>query len=374
MIYLDANATTALDPEALEAMLPFLHLHHGNPSSGHHAGRQTRAAIDSARDTFAALLRCRPNEIIFTSSGTESDNLAILGTAHVSRGRHLVTCQTEHHAVLHPFDRLEASGQFEVTRLPVDSEGRLDPAQLEHALRPDTALVSIMTANNETGVQHPIAEISALCRARGIPFHSDAIQSLGKEPLEAGPFDLLSLASHKFHGPHGAGVLFLREGLAIRPTQIGGAQEGDRRAGTENTAAIVGMAAAARLAVERQQEDALRLCALRDQFEQALAERCPGVTFNGHRAHRVANTSNVTFPGSDSESLLMALDMEGVCASSGSACMVGSPRPSHVLLAMGRTPARAKSSLRFSLCRTTTAEEILETVRKVGRVWDRLRE
>lgn len=374
MIYLDANATTPLDPEVFEAMLPCLRDHHGNPSSGHRAGRETRAAIDSARDTLAELLRCRPNELIFTSNGTEADNLAILGTARAGKGKHLITCSTEHHAVLHAFEHLEKKEGYCVTYLPVGTEGRLDPSSLSSALRPETALVSIMSANNETGVFHPIEEISRICRAQGVPFHSDVVQSFGKVPTLAAPFDLLTLASHKFYGPKGAGLLFVRGGLPLEAIQLGGAQEGQRRAGTENAPAIVGMAAAAKLAISRMQEDALRLGRLRDQLEAGLLERCEGLTLNGSREHRLENTANVTFPGSDAESLLMALDMEGVCASSGSACMVGSLQASHVLLAMGIPHARAGSSLRFSLCRTITAEEINETVRKVGRVWERLRE
>ena len=374
MIYLDANATTPLAPEVLDAMLPYLREHHGNPSSGHRSGRETRAAIDSARDSLAALLACRPNELVFTSSGTEADNLAILGLARTTKGKHLITCATEHHAVLHTFEYLEKHEGYSVSYLPVGTDGRLDPATLANAFRPDTAFVSIMTANNETGVLHPIAEISRLCRERGVLFHSDAVQSFGKEPLQTAPFDLLTIAAHKFSGPKGAGLLFIRGGLPLKSIQLGGAQEGQRRAGTENTPAIVGMAVAAQLATSRMAVDCANLTTLRDQLESGLQTTCNDLTFNGSREHRLANTTNVTFPGSDAESLLMALDMEGVCASSGSACMVGSLQASHVLLAMGLPHARAGSSLRFSLCRSTTAEEIHDTVRKVGRVWHRLRE
>ena len=378
MVYLDANATTALDPAVLEAMLPFLRDHHGNPSSGHSAGRQTRAAIDSARDQLALLLHCRPHELIFTSSGTESDNLAILGSARASRsqgrGSHLITCATEHHAVLHAFDWLEKNEGFSVTRLPVSPQGPLDPASLEAALRPDTTLVSIMTANNETGVLHPVDAISKLCRSRGIPFHSDAVQSFGKTALTSEPFDLLSLAAHKFHGPKGVGLLFVRGGLPIHAQILGGAQEGQRRAGTENTPAIVGLAHAATLAAQRFQDDEARIGPLRDLMESELLGHCPGLALNGKNAPRLWNTSNVTFPSSTAENLLMALDLEGICASSGSACMVGSVQASHVLLAMGVPHARAASSLRFSLCRTTSAADIDRAVKGVARVWERLRE
>jgi cysteine desulfurase len=375
MIYLDANATTALDPLVLEAMLPSLGEHYGNPSSSHFAGRQTRALIDTARDDLAALLACKSHEIIFTAGGTESDNLAILGLAraHSKKGRHLITCRTEHHAVLHAFDYLEKHEGFSVTRLPVSPDGVLDAAALQQAITPETTLVSVMSANNETGVKQPVREISALCREADVLFHSDAVQSFGKEPLETGLFDALTLAAHKFHGPKGAGLLFLRAGTTLEAVQLGGTQEGQRRPGTENPAAIVGLAAAARLALERMPEDSPRIARLRDRLESGLLERCSGVSLNGAGAPRLSNTVNVTFPSSDAESLLMALDLEGVCASSGSACMVGSMQPSHVLEAMGLPPARAASSLRFSLERSITPEALDAAIGKVGRVWDRLR-
>jgi cysteine desulfurase len=376
MIDLDANATTPLDEAALEAMLSCLRNCHGNPSSSHHAGRQSRAVIDSARDSLAELLGCRPHEIIFTGSGTESDNLAILGLAraHTQKGRHLVTCQTEHHAVLHAFDYLEAHEGFTVTRLGVDSDGILSPETLRSALRPDTTLVSIMSANNETGVCHPVETLSAVCRAAGVLFHCDGVQSFGKEPLDSSLFDALSIASHKFYGPKGVGLLYLRSGLALQPVQLGGAQESQRRPGTENAAGIAGMAAAARVALARMEADARRIQPLRDLLETTVREHCPGVECNGTRARRLWNTANLTFPGSDAESLLMALDMEGVWASSGSACMVGSMQPSHVLQAMGRSPARAGSSIRFSLGRSATLEAVEAAGETIRRVWNRLKE
>jgi cysteine desulfurase len=324
------------------------------------------------------LLGCRPSEIIFTSSGTEADNLAILGSARASsaqgKGNHLITCATEHHAVLHAFDHLEKHEGFSVTRLPVGHDGRLDPQTLQSAIQADTTFVSVMTANNETGVTHPIEEISRICRAHSVTFHSDAVQSFGKEPLSSAPFDLLSIAAHKFYGPKGVGALFVRGGLTLEAIQIGGAQEGQRRAGTENTPAIVGLAAAAALAAERMESDAQTIRPLRDHLEAELLQRCEGLSLNGNRQHRLWNTASITFPGSDAESLLMALDLEGLCVSSGSACMVGSLQASHVLLSMGVPHARAGSSLRFSLCRTTSAADIEEAVRKVSLVWDRLRE
>ncbi len=376
MIDLDANATTPLDEAALEAMLPCLREHHGNPSSSHHAGRQSRAVIDSSRDTLAELLGCRSHELIFTGSGTESDNLAILGLAraYASKGRHLVTCQTEHHAVLHAFDYLEAHEGFRVTRLGVEPDGTLCPETLQAALRPDTTLVSLMSANNETGVCHPMEALSGVCRAAGVLFHCDGVQSFGKERLNTALFDALSIAAHKFYGPKGAGLLYLRGGLSLQPVQLGGAQESQRRPGTENAAAIAGMAAAARVAISRMDADAQRIEPLRNLLETRIKENCAGVELNGTLARRLWNTVNVTFPGSDAESLLMALDMEGVWASSGSACMVGSMQPSHVLQAMGRSPARAASSIRFSMGRSVTMEAVEAASQKVERVWNRLRE
>jgi cysteine desulfurase len=376
MIDLDANATTPLDEAALEAMLPCLRKHHGNPSSSHHAGRQSRAVIDASRDTLASLLGCRPHELIFTSSGTESDNLAILGLAraYASKGRHLVTCQTEHHAVLHAFDYLETHEGFSVTRLGVAPDGTLGPEALREALRPDTTLVSIMSANNETGVCHPIKALSTVCRTAGVLFHCDGVQSFGKEPLDTSLFDALSLAAHKFYGPKGAGLLYLRGGLSLQAIHLGGAQESQRRPGTENAAAIAGMAAAAQVAIERMEADATRIKPLRDLLETQILQSCPGVNLNGTHAPRLWNTANITFPGSNAESLLMALDMEGVWASSGSACMVGSMQPSHVLQAMGRSPARAGSSIRFSMGRSITRAAVEAAVEKVECVWNRLKE
>lgn len=374
MIYLDANATTPLDPQVLESMLPALSLHYGNPSSSHFAGRQSRALIDTARDTLAALLGCKSHELVFTSGGTEADNLAILGLARSlsAKGKHLITCQTEHHAVLHAFEYLEKKEGFSVTQLPVTSSGVLDPETLNAAIRADTTLVSIMSANNETGVIHPIRDISAICRNAGVLFHSDAVQSFGKEPLSIADFDSLSLAAHKFYGPKGAGLVYLKGGIPMASVQLGGNQEGQRRPGTENPAAIVGMASAATLALARMREDTERGGALRQQLEEGLLNRCPGLTVNGAEAPRLWNTLNVSFPASDAESLLMSLDLEGICASSGSACMVGAMQPSHVLQAMQVSPARAASAVRFSLGRTITSEDINAAIGKVGRVWDRL--
>ncbi len=375
MIYLDHNATTPLAPEALEAMLPYLRQHHGNPSSIHAAGRETRAAIDDARDRLARLLGAKSHEIIFTGGGTEADNLAILGLArrHADRGRHVITCATEHHAVLHACEALQREG-FRVTVLSVQSDGRLDPATLRAALTPETTLVSVMTANNETGVRHPIGDLAAISREHGVLFHTDAIQTFGKEalpPLGASAFDAVSLAAHKFGGPPGAGLLWLRAGMAIDRIAHGGSHEGERRPGTENTAAIAGMARAAELALGKLDGD--RLNPLRERLWDGVLAVYPTAVRNGAPAHSLSNTLNVSFPGLDGESLLIALDLAGLCVSSGSACMVGSIQPSHVLLAMGVPVELAQATVRFSLGSTTTAEEIEETVNRLPRVFSRLR-
>lgn len=375
-IYLDHNATTPLAPEVLEAMLPYLREHHGNPSSIHAAGREARAAIDDARDRLARLLGAKPHEIIFTGGGTESDNLAVLGLArrHAERGRHVITCATEHHAVLHAVEALAQRENFRVTVLPVEPSGRLDPARLRAALMPETTLVSVMTANNETGVRHPIAELAGICRERGVLFHTDAIQSFGKEPLPplgASPFDAVSLAAHKFRGPQGAGLLWLRAGIPIDRLAHGGSHEGERRPGTENTAAIAGMARAAELAAAS--IDAGRLAALRDRLWEGIHAIFPAAQRNGAPEDCLANTLNVSFPGLDGESLLIALDLAGICASSGSACMVGSIQPSHVLLAMGVPVELAQATVRFSLGSTNTAAEIEDAIQRVEKVFHRLR-
>jgi len=375
MIYLDHNATTPLAPEALEAMLPYLRQHHGNPSSIHAAGRETRAAIDDARDRLARLLGAKSHEIIFTGGGTEADNLAILGLArrHADRGRHVITCATEHHAVLHACEALQREG-FRVSILPVDADGRLAPATLRAALTPETTLVSVMTANNETGVRHPVGELAAMARERGVLFHTDAIQTFGKEPLPplgVSAFDAVSLAAHKFGGPPGAGLLWLRAGIAIDRIAHGGSHEGERRPGTENTAAIAGMARAAELALSKLDGD--RLAGLRERLWEGVRGVYPTAVRNGAAGHSLSNTLNVSFPGLDGESLLIALDLAGVCVSSGSACMVGSIQPSHVLLAMGVPVELAQATVRFSLGSTTTAEEIEETVDRLPRVFSRLR-
>jgi cysteine desulfurase len=374
MIYLDYNATTPLCDAAREAMLPYLDRHFGNPSSVHAAGRETRAAIDNSRDKLAALLRVKPNEIIFTSGGTESCNLAVFGLARarMQRGGHVISAKTEHHAVLNAIEHLEKHEGFEVTWLNVSRDGIIDVDHLADAIRPETRLVSIMTANNETGVIQPMGEISKICRERGVLLHSDMVQSFGKIATDLSVVDAASFAAHKFYGPKGVGFLFLRSGLSIQPIMFGGAHENERRPGTENVAAIVGMAAAAEWTLRDRESEQEREAGLRDELWTRIYENVPEAKQNGAAAPRLANTLNVSLLGIDSEMLLIALDLEGVCASSGSACMVGSVVASHVLLAMGLPMERARSAVRFSLGKWTTADEIKTAGDAVRKIVDRL--
>ena len=374
MIYLDYNATTPLCDEAREAMLPYLDRHFGNPSSIHAAGRDARAAVDDARDKLTALLHIKPHEIIFTSGGTESCNLAVLGLTRcrTARGGHVISAKTEHHAVLNAVEHLEKHEGFEVTWLNVSCDGIIDLDQLAAAIRPDTRLVSIMTANNETGVIQPMREISQICRERGVLLHSDMVQSFGKIETDLSLVDAASFAAHKFYGPKGAGFLFLRSGLSIQPIMFGGAHENERRPGTENVAAIAGMAAAAEWTFRDCEHEQEREAPLRDELWTRISKSVSEAKQNGASAPRLANTLNVSLLGLDSETLLIALDLERVCASSGSACMVGSVVASHVLLAMGLPIERARSAVRFSLGKWTTADEIEATGDAVQKIVERL--
>ncbi|TSA34462.1 MAG: cysteine desulfurase [Verrucomicrobiaceae bacterium] len=367
MVYLDYNATTPLCLEAKEAMLPFLDGIYGNPSSIHSEGRRARAEVDEARDRVAAVMGVRPHEIIFTGGGTESCNLGIIGLAraHAPKGRHIITSSIEHHAVLHAFEYLKHFEGFEVEILPVERNGIVSPDRLAAMIHPDTTLVSVMHANNETGAIQPLRELSEICRDHGVLLHTDAVQTFGKIPMK--PADLgvsaLSISSHKFYGPKGVGALFLAAGVALSRTVHGGAQENTRRPGTENVAGIAGMAAAAEMTFSQ-----APLLPLREQLWDGILDACPTALRNGDAEHSLANTLNVSFPGMDGEALLIGLDLEGVCASSGSACMVGSIRPSHVLLAMGLPPATAMATVRFSLGRETTANDISHAISAVHNV------
>ena len=368
--YLDENATTRLDPGVAAVMAGLDGEMLGNPSSLHGEGRRARGEIDSARDTVADWLGAKPSEIIFTSGGTESCNLAILGLAraHRSRGRHLITTSTEHHAVLHACRALEMREGFAVTYLPVDRDGRVDPADLERAIVPETILVSIMSANNETGVRQPMRELGAICARHGMPFHTDAVQSAGKEALDLAGWNVaaLSVAAHKFHGPLGAGVLYLKAGLPIVRLMEGGAHENERRPGTENTVAIAGLAEAVRLYGAVDAEKTRRQARWIESLWARL-EKLGDVRRNGHAAERLANTLNVTFHGLHPEELLIALDLAGLAVSSGSACLVGSVQPSHVLAAMGLASDDA-ATVRFSIGSDIADEDLDEIASRVGRI------
>lgn len=361
-IYFDYNATTPLDPAVREGMLPFLIEVWGNPSSVHHVGRHARAALDAARERTAHVLGCKPSEVIFTSGGTESNNLALFGTARLLRpkGRHLITSAIEHHAVLHCCEYLAKKEGFELTVLPVDHEGRVAPDDLQRAIRPDTILVSIMAANNEIGTLQPVAELGAICRARGVLFHTDAVQWFGKEPFDRihqFNADLVSVCAHKFHGPKGAGLLYARSPLLPDPTLFGGAHENERRAGTENLPAIIGLTTALEKFVKPPVFDPTRLQPLTERLLAAV-DSTPGAHVVGSRTVRLNNTIAFVVENADSITLLAGLDLEGICASSGSACSAGSLTPSHVVSALGHQSSLANSLVRFSLGRESTLAEV----------------
>ncbi len=376
-VYLDHNATTPLDPEVLAAMTPFLAEGFGNPSSLHAWGREARQAMERARAAIArALGTADKDSLVFTSGGTEADNLALTGVAAAQEkhGRHVIVSCVEHHAVLNTAAHLSRQG-FEVTRLFVDSQGLLDPDDVRRAIRPDTILVSLMHGNNETGVLFPIACVGRVCRERGVTFHTDAVQSFGKVPLdvEALRVDLLSLSGHKIHGPKGIGALFIRHGTRMQPLLYGGTQERWRRAGTENVAAAVGLARATELSLQDQDRASRRMVDVRDRLERGVMEALPGVLRNGHPTERLPHTANLAFAGVEAESLILALDLSGVGVSSGAACSSGSLEPSHVLTAMGLPRERVMSSVRFSLGRTTTREEIERVLEVLPQIVERIR-
>jgi cysteine desulfurase len=366
-IYFDYNATTPLDPLVREAMLPYLGDVFGNPSSVHHVGRRARALLDEARDRVAQVWRCKPSEVVFTSGGTEANNLAIFGIARLLRdkGRHIITSSVEHHAVLHPCEYLRKKEGFDITYLPVDAEGRVSVESVKAALRPDTVLVSVMAANNEIGTLQPVAEIGVLSRERGVLFHTDAVQWFGKEPfhsIEEFNADLVSACAHKYHGPKGAGALYIRSPLHPDPILFGGGHENERRAGTENLAGVIGFAEATERFIREPVFRREHLAPLTTRLVQATAVLSSlGVKFRGSQGQRLANTVTFTVAGVDSITMLAALDLEGVCASSGSACSAGSIEPSHVLTALGVEKEAASSLVRFSLGRESTAAEV-ETV------------
>ncbi len=378
MIYLDHSATTPVDERVVEAMAPFWTTLYGNPSSIYGLGRRAAAALEDARRRIAHLLNCQPAEVIFTSCGTESDNLALRGVmlAAASRGkRHIVTTPIEHHAVLHTVTDLVEHFDCEVTLVPVDRAGLGEPAAVAAAIRPDTALVSVMLANNEVGTIQPIAEIAALTRARGVLLHTDAVQAGGYLPLdvEALGVDLLALSAHKFYGPKGVGLLYVRRGVRLLPVQTGGGQERGRRSGTENVPYIVGMARALELAQAEREAETQRLAGLRQRLIAGLTGRIPGITLTGHPTQRLPGHVSLLVAGVEAEALLIALDLAGIAASSGSACATGAPTPSHVLTAMGYQPQEAMGALRLTLGRANTEADVDFVVARLAEIVARLR-
>ncbi|NCB22234.1 MAG: cysteine desulfurase NifS [Deltaproteobacteria bacterium] len=359
-IYFDNNATTAVAPEVREAILPYLGEFYGNPSSMHTFGGQVADAVENARETMANLLGASPDEIIFTSCGSESDNAAIWSAIQTQpERRHLITTRVEHPAILSVMQHWERQG-YRVTYLGVDNKGRLDLDEYAAALTPDTALASIMFANNEVGNIYPIQRMAELAKEKGVLFHTDAVQAVGKTPIDLShlPADMLSLSGHKLHAPKGIGVLYVRKGVRFRPFLRGGHQEKGRRAGTENVPYIVGLGAAAKLAADHMQEERVNVALLRDRLEQGLLERISDCMVNGDVENRLPNTTNIAFKNVEGEAILLMLDRLGVCASSGSACTSGSLEPSHVLRAMGVPFTYAHGSIRLSLSRYSTQEEV----------------
>ena len=360
-IYLDHNASTPVRPEVLEAMLPYFGEHYGNASSAHAFGQEAKGALEDARAQVAALLNASAGEIVFTSGGTESDNLGVIGGARSlpMKGRHVIVSAIEHDAVRHAADDLEREG-FTVTRVEPDRRGVVDPGAVSAAIRSDTVLVSVMAANNETGVVQPVSEIGEACAARGVALHVDAVQAAAKIPIDvqAWKATLVTIAAHKFYGPKGVGALYVKRGFKPMPLQHGGEHEKGRRAGTENVPGIVGLGTACELALKELPESAGRIARMRDRLEAGILERIPNVVRHGHAAPRVPNTSHVSFVGAEGEHLILTLDMKGIAVSSGAACKAGSSHPSHVLLAMGVEREVAQAAVRFSLGRCTSDAEI----------------
>jgi cysteine desulfurase len=393
--YLDYNATTPMAPEVLEAMLPYFSERFANASSIHSQGQRARMAVEDARDSVARLIGAKPAEIVFTSGGTEADNLAIFGTvaaaAEKSAARkanekektgravagpgHVITSAIEHSAVRSACQKLERDG-IDVTYVPVGADGIVDPEEIRRALRPETVLISIMHANNELGTIQPIEAIAEIAREAGVTFHTDAVQSAGKLPLDVKRLgvDLLSLSAHKIYGPKGTGALYVKSGAQLHPMFYGGSHERGKRPGTENVPGIVGLGRAAESARALLDESTKRIAAMRNRFEETILETIPDCVVNGNREKRVANTTNITFEGAEAESLVIALDLRGVACATGAACSSGAVEPSHVLLAIGRTPEEGRSSIRFSLGRDTVDAEIDFALRAIPVAVEKLRE
>lgn len=377
MIYLDHAATTPCRTEVAEAMAPYQGQVFGNPSSVHAVGQEARQALDRSRDRVAELIGARADEVIFTGGGTEADNMVLVGAflQHRARKHHLITAATEHHAVLHTAEWLRDHLGAELTVLPVDGEGRVDPADVKAAIRPETLLVSIMAANNEIGTLYPVAEIGTVCREAGVLFHTDAVQWAGALPLDVREWnvDFLVLTAHKFYGPKGTGVLYQRKGTRLAPLLHGGGQERGRRAGTENLAGIVGLARALELAVEEQADTRAHLTRLRRRLVERLESSIEGAVLNGPRDDRLPNNVNMSLPGTESDLLVLTMDLEGVACSSGSACTAGAVEPSHVIKALGVPYERQVSALRLSLGRGTTEAEVDTAAEALERVVTRIR-
>jgi cysteine desulfurase len=375
LLYFDNNATTPVDPEVLDAMMPYLRGHYGNPSSVYRIGKEAARAMDTARGQVAEALGCDGGEVVFTSCGTESSNAAIHSALSVDRDRqHLVTTRVEHSATLKTCELLAKRG-YEITWLGVDGDGRLDLGELRDAIREDTALVSVMWANNETGVIFPVEEIATIAREKGVFLHTDAVQVVGKVPVNLGALGLqfLSLSGHKLHCPKGIGALYVNRRCRFTSYLTGGGQEGGRRAGTENVAYAVGLGKACEIAVRRLEEERVEVRALRDAFEDGVMRTVSGVVVNGDRESRLPNTTSLSFTGVDAETMLLLLDQNGLCCSAGSACTSGSIHPSHVLKAMGMSDDRARSSLRFSFSRFNTRAEVERGISLVVGAVDKVR-
>ena len=378
MIYLDHSATTAVDSRVAAAMQPYWTEQYGNPSSIYGLGRRAAAALEDARSRIARVLNCQPAEVIFTSCGTESDNLALrgVGLAQAARGRrHIITTPVEHHAVLHTAAELAEHHGCQVTHVAVDRHGLVDPAAVAEAIRPDTALISVIYANNEVGAVAPISEIAEIARQHGIPFHTDAVQAGAYLTLDVQRLgvDLLALSAHKFYGPKGVGVLYVRRGTRLFPAQTGGSQERNRRAGTENVAYAVCLAVALELAQADRETEAVRLAALRDRLIRGVLANIPEATLTGHPTRRLPGHVSLIIHGAEAQGILIALDLAGVAASSGSACASGSPTPSHVLTAMGFSPQEAMGALRLTLGRENTEADVEYVIEKLPAIVKRMR-
>jgi len=375
-VYFDHSATTSVDPRVVEAMLPFLYEKYGNPSSIHSFGRETKVALEEARETVAEFLKVRAADIYFTSGGTESDNLAIKGVAYElkHKGNHIITSKIEHHAVLHSCEALEKEG-FEITYLNPDKYGMVHPESVEKAITKNTILISIMHANNEVGTINPIEEIGKIAQSKGIIFHTDAVQTFGKLPLNLSklPIDLMAISGHKIYGPKGIGALYIRKGVRLAQLMHGGGHERNRRAGTENVPGIIGLAKAVELRKQSFKKENELVKKLRVRLAEGIAKEIPRAILNGHPEQRLAGHLNLSFQGIEGEALLLSLDLKGIAASSGSACTSGSIDPSHVLLAMGAKPELARSSIRFSLGKDNTEEDVDYTLQILPEIVNRLR-